>query len=311
MSRDVITLQPEVEEILRELAKRPGSALLRVPRKDVVRTVLERDTMVHARSAGLSAAERHLVQVHREEVAFALRQAAYYRLAADSERSKLIADQSFASIRSRIPSLGAVRAEASEVVAELRRGRGDGETLEILESCIAPDPTVWPTAGQLAATAHRLIPSNTSRVYMSLDLRSGGQDLAALAPLRCVIQVGGSSAETAVAWSNLADALVSLGQYEKAYVAAEEACRTDPDLLIAQLNRTLCSILVGDVNRLARGLESLDRFLREHTGAVGEAVTCCRRTVHGSTRRILKSKIAQCRGLPLSLAKEVLDAAAN
>ncbi len=270
MSRDVITLQPEVEEILRELAKRPGSALLRVPRKDVARTVLERDTLVHARSAGLSAAERHLVQVHREEVAFALRQAAYARLTTGESTRGFVADRAFAPLRVAVPSVGTVRASASDALASSRELGSDNDVMNLLEGCVSPIVGDWPSSGQLAGAAHRLVPSNSSRIYMSLDLRGAGQCRAALLALEGVLAGGGSVHHLAVAWTNAGDLLFNLGRYREAWIAADRACTVEEGWLVAQGNRALSALLIGDSNRLTRGLDQFERALLAAPGAKEE-----------------------------------------
>jgi len=270
MSRDVITLQPEVEEILREVAKRPGSALLRVPRKDVARTVLERDTVVHARSAGLSAAERHLVQVYREEVAFALRQAAYVRLTTGESTHGFVADRAFAPLRAAIPSVGTVRAFASNVLASSRESGSDEDVMNLLEGCVSPNVGEWPASGQLAGSAHRLVPANSSRIYMSLDLRGSGQFRAALLALEGVLAGGSSKHHLAVAWTNAGDLLFNLGRYREAWTAADRACTLEEGWLIAQGNRALSALLVGDSTLLTKGLDQFERALVAEPSAKAE-----------------------------------------
>lgn len=270
MSRDVITLQPEVEEILREVARRPGSALLRVPRRDVARTVLERDTVVHARTAGLSAAERHLVQVYREEVAFALRQAAYARLTIGESTHGFVADSAFAPLRAVVPSVGTVRASASDALASTRGFASSDEVMRLLEGCVSPNVGEWPTSGQLAEAAHRLVPANSSRIYMSLELRGAGQCRAALMALEGVLKGGASRHHLAVAWTNAGDLLFNLGQYREAWRSADRACALEEGWLIAQGNRALSALLIGDSNRLTSGLDQFERALIAAPGAKEE-----------------------------------------
>lgn len=285
MSLDVITLQPEVEEILREVARRPGSALLRVPRKDVARTVLERDTVVHARTAGLSAAERHLVQVYREEVAFALRQAAYYRLAHGDSSQGFMADRALASLRNGIPGLETVRTAAS-VAARAAIEAGTGlDTRELLEQCVVPDSGEWPSPGQLAAAAHRLVPTSATRIYASLDLRACGQLQSALSPLWSIVAFAGHGPAPVVAWSNVGDLLFKLGRYQDAWAAANRACEAEPLWVIAQSNRAVCALFLGDHSQIQQSIDGLEQALAAIPGASKEYTTWC--STPGTTSRSL------------------------
>ncbi|MCA9067038.1 MAG: hypothetical protein KDA96_28440, partial [Planctomycetaceae bacterium] len=72
MSAQGIHLDPEVEGLLREIAADPGSSLLRVERPKTLRPLLEREHAAGARMAGLTNAERHLLERYRDEVGYAL-----------------------------------------------------------------------------------------------------------------------------------------------------------------------------------------------------------------------------------------------
>jgi tetratricopeptide (TPR) repeat protein len=311
MSRDVITLQPEVEEILREVAKRPGSALLRVPRKDVARTVLERDTVVHARTAGLSAAERHLVQVYREEVAFALRQAAYALLTIGESTRGFVADRAITPLRAGVPSTGTVRAAASDALSSSRESRSDEDMLPLLECCVSPHVGDWPTSGQLAGAAHRLVPENSSRIYIGLALRGAGQRRAALMALEGVLAGGGPRHHLAVAWTNAGDLLFDLGNYREAWSAADHACALEEGWLVAQGNRALSALLIQDPPRLTKSLDQFERALLAAPGAKAEFAAWYgqRDLLPSATHRsALGQALSTLHSHPHSLAMEVLRA---
>ncbi len=259
MNRDIITLEPEVEEILREVARRPGSALLRVPRKDVARTVLERDTLLHARTAGLSSAERHLVQVYREELAFALRQAAYYQLAEGTESRNVVIDRVLVSRRDDIPSVRKVRATVSEALGEPARSAGDEDAIELLERCVGADAGGLPGAGELAAASHRLVPTNQARIYVGVDFRARGEWRSALGCLTAVLQVEGSIEHRRAAWLDITDVYLGLGRPDLSLGLAKryEGEDSHPALVI---NRLLSATAVRDVQEVAHALRSLDRI---------------------------------------------------
>jgi hypothetical protein len=79
-SSEFITLDPEFEEVLREVAADPDSSLLRVPRPKRIRSLFDRGSAVGALEPGLTRAEQHLLQVHRNELAWLLRQACLVKL---------------------------------------------------------------------------------------------------------------------------------------------------------------------------------------------------------------------------------------
>ncbi len=313
MSRDVITLQPEVEEILREVARRPGSALLRVPRKDVARTVLERDTVVHARTAGLSAAERHLVQVYREEVAFALRQAAYYRLTMGESTRGFVANRAFAPLRAAMPSLATVRTAASNAVHASADSKSDGDAMALLKRCVSPVLDDWPVSGQLAGAAHRLVPTDTSRIYASLDLRAGGLCDAALFVLQHVLASGAGSESRTVAWTNAGDLLFQLGRYDRAWEAADRACRMDERWLLAQASCAVCALFIGEQSKIKSSLARFDSALTTDPAAIPEfrAWYKGREGIVDSVRRKrLSQALESIQHSPHTLALEVLGALA-
>lgn len=66
-------LEPELEELLQSIASDPRSSLLKVDRPAIARGPFDQDLMVRPSATGLTAAERHLLRVHRSELAQWLR----------------------------------------------------------------------------------------------------------------------------------------------------------------------------------------------------------------------------------------------
>jgi len=260
MARDVITLHPEIAEILRELAQKPGSALLRVPRRDVPRSVMESGSVVSARSATLDEAERHLVQVHREELAFVLRQAAYLRLNEGEDSRHLMVDRALSSLRDHIPREKDVRIGSSRA---LRGDTGHGEeneVVELLERCVASSVSGWASAGQLAAASHRLVPTDAARIYAAMHTHATGAPGAALVILRSVVATSGSISHQYAAWSNASHVYVRLSQLDRALNCAQTAVALSPREYPAQVNRLCIAArlrLVEEVRHAARALTSL------------------------------------------------------
>ncbi len=261
MSPEPITLDPEVEDILRELASRPGSALLTVPRRMAERTVLERAALAHARSALLSAAERHLVSAHREQLAFVLRQAAYRKLNECEPTSLYAIDRADPRLAGHIPSSRTVRAAASD---SLRRDRGHGEgvdALELLERCIATEPNGWVSVSQLAAASHRLVPTDAARIYVGADLVAAGSAVTAIGVYTEVARCPRDSDTGTAALCSLSFALRLAGRHEESLRAAVSAARRDPMNLMAQVNRMWRALELGNAQEAHEACARIDALL--------------------------------------------------
>ena len=66
-------LHPEVEHLLAEIAADPNSSLLRIPRAKVLPELFRPPDPIRQSAHFMTSAERHLLAVHREEVAHWLR----------------------------------------------------------------------------------------------------------------------------------------------------------------------------------------------------------------------------------------------
>lgn len=237
MSPEMITLRPEIAEILREVASQPGSALLRVPRRDVARSVMETGAVAGARGATLSEAERHLVQAHREELAFVLRQAAYLRLNEGVDSRHLMVDRALPHLRDQIPTEKEVRVRGSQA---LRGDSGHGEepeVIQLLEQCVASTVSVWASAGQLAAASHRLVPTDAARMSAALYSISTGAPSNAILILRLVLAHHCTEALERAAWVHASLAFVRMASPARALDCTRVAASLNPLDWSIQLNR--------------------------------------------------------------------------
>ena len=80
-------LSPDLEGVLRDLARHGSGSLLAVDPQQVVRTLRQGWSEVSVAQAGLSSAERHLLEAHRAELAWVLREAYLRGFYADESRS--------------------------------------------------------------------------------------------------------------------------------------------------------------------------------------------------------------------------------
>ncbi len=247
MSREMITLSAEVEEILRDVARRPGSGLLRVPRKDVARTVLERGAVAHARAAGMSAAERHLVQVHREEVAFVLRQAAHLMICEDAVIGAFAVNRAVPELRAPLAAHHEMRIAGSGLVQSQDAQVEESGAIQIMELLLRGDLGQWPSLGQIAASAHRLVPTQSSRINAALHARVSGEFGQSRLIFGEVLTIGGSNAVMGMAWTNLSDVYLAVRDSHRGLRAARRAVALLPQDLAAQLNQLVSAMSVEDV----------------------------------------------------------------
>lgn len=80
-------LDPDLEGVLHDLAKRGSSTLLAVRPDQIARSLYGGWEALSAGSPGLNSVERHLLEVHRDEMAWLLREAYVRGFYADEERA--------------------------------------------------------------------------------------------------------------------------------------------------------------------------------------------------------------------------------
>src|SRR6187402_2481425 len=163
MSALPFTLDPEVEHILQEVARDPRSSLLRVERPKIMRGLFEREPSVGVATAGLTSAERHLVQTRRAETAYALRVMCLHALQTDSRGEHFFSRQGVfdASVLTRTISAFGRCWNA----AEAEHARDLGSDAGIVRSALASTTPPSTPVLQLCALAMRLEPTDTGRIY--------------------------------------------------------------------------------------------------------------------------------------------------
>ncbi len=260
MTSEPMLLDPEVEELLREVAADPDSALLRVPREKAVRTLYEDVAAAGPVTSGLSAAELEILRVHRLELAWLLRQACVTKLVNGVNTRSFVG--SYLTAKTRVTSVmpsempdtthPATWAQASDS-AWLRGCR-------LLEDAIAGPARDVPTILDLALAAHRLEPSHDSRVLASQYLALAHSSRSAIAALRPVLASVAGSRISVCAWTTLGLARNKQGQLVEAHLAYRSAAHADEGMPIPWLDYLALSFQVGKaeaVMHAARHLEGL------------------------------------------------------
>jgi len=272
MTREMIQLRPEVEELVREIATRRDSVLLRVPRGRALRDLREDQAHALEHSSLLNQAERHLVQVHREEVAYALRLAAWMQIASQRREEVLVVRHQSPGIDIPVPSERSVAARASISLSELHVVPEREAIAVLLQRCVAAEPGERPSAERLCAAAHRLVPTFNGRMLAATAFFVRGSHAAAQTGFADALQVAPTSQARGIAWNNLAEVADARDAWAQARAATERALVEHPTLFAAYVGCLWFSIRLGD-SRRARSVErALDSVLGGEPAAVEEQV---------------------------------------
>jgi hypothetical protein len=207
MSSEPMLFDPEVETILREVASDPRSSLLKVPRPAHLKGLFERYTNVGPQTAGFTTLERHLLQVHRSEVARLLADVCRRRLAVGNPtiNRSLTVDTEVRIYEERELQDRARSMQAADVEPR------DPDVEDLLARCVSGELSREPTVAELATAMARLEPNDTARVLAGLDLTMRGSPRAALELYRNVLNGAPSPLMESITWDNIGRAQSLLG----------------------------------------------------------------------------------------------------
>jgi len=267
-SSEFITLDAEFEELLREVARDPQSSLLRVPRPKRIQCLFDRGAPVGGLEQGLSSAERHLVHVYRNELAWLLRQACLVKLV-EGARSQLYVNRYVredrevdltrpARIRERIDGQRPPDGTTSEAA----------EALVLLERCVSDPLGGEPGIGILAAASFRLQRTDEARIMAAMDLAQGASPRRAIEVLADVLANHPTPSNEASAWSQVGLAYSRLMEFECARDSFRILCRLHPATAPAWLSRLTMDIQLGDVADIDDCASTLTDSLRHAPCAV-------------------------------------------
>lgn len=210
MTAEPMVFDPEVEALLREIAADPNSSLLRVTRPQAVKGLFERTERVSPGMTGLSSAERHLVQVHRNEVAHLLREVCRWRMLNDPGSKENFTPYSGAN-EARQTSLQEL-ADRTRSLQEGAKKTESDSALQLIEKCIGGTDVVH--VSSLASASQRLEPHDAARIYIGLDLAFRGRPHSAIRVYKSLLAECVEPAMRSSAWANTALAYELLGMNE-------------------------------------------------------------------------------------------------
>lgn len=289
-------ISAEVRELLGALAADGQAGLLRA------RTRPRQTTAVVTSSAPfLKAAERKLLDAHREEVARLL-----YGLASalvkgrgDGPRLVHFREEAVHLDRGQLAGrLGRIAAAGIDL--------DDHGALDLVRACSLPGTAL--DAQHLIATAFRLAPSDSLRVLRGLStFLDEGDATAARGQLNELLSSKPSGRIASYAWENLGMMAIEMGRFDEAARSYEMAATCDRERIIPRVSWLNASLLSEDLDQAIRAAGTLEAAL-ESTAAVGWLVGCrnqSKRPIPGHRARELARQMMDRSG---PVARKVCDA---
>ncbi len=273
MGSEGVRLHPQALDVLREVAANRDSVLLRVERRAVHSTLEQTSPTVGPDSTGLATAEQHLVAAYREELAFALRQAAWHRLAGCGLGRRLILRRRSAEHSAAVPEAGEVQRSASIALRPRMELSGYDQELDLLERCVAAPPARWARSEDLCAAAHRLVPTDRGRLIAASALVLRGRPVAALDTLAPMLAQDWGGEDSAAAWNNAAGCLEQLDAPRRTVQALRRACRYHPGAAAYHVNRLVAAVVAMDPSEATDAMSRIDELATGNADVLSESVS--------------------------------------
>lgn len=273
-------LDPEIEELLREIAPDPKAQMLRAraSRRELGLSALTEPIL--ASSVSLTKAERHLLRAYREEVAWLLRQAAVRALMEDSTARRRLATRYQREILQPVPR--ASWQERAGRVTHLAETTTRSEGVDLIRSALAG---VGITARAYCEVALRVSPSDESAITHAFSLATETEYHAAIKEMTCLLQRPLTASNSAYACSVLGLAHASVGNAKRAneaYRAGALASDQLPMNALSWLNR---AARTGDVKGIREAAVVVDETIAPNHPALVEFVSLRVHWVGGITSR--------------------------
>ncbi|MBI5364714.1 MAG: hypothetical protein HZA53_16180 [Planctomycetes bacterium] len=252
---ELMQLDPAFEGLLREVAAAPESRLLRVPRGREVPRWLTIEAPSSASDMTLGLAERELVRVGRQELAWLFRQAALRELI-DGERTRDEVIQCRAvDVRMRPLDREAI---ARQVGSEGSITGEEADSFRVLERWLRQSSLKAPTAAELAAASMRFAPTAHARAIAGPDYLLRGDIASAREWLEASLLSDATSKRAVTTWNNLALTYVFEQRPDRALAAYENAVVLAPTNAVARAGVVVSTVLLGDATLLRNAASQFD-----------------------------------------------------
>jgi tetratricopeptide (TPR) repeat protein len=251
MTDQVQILDPEIEELLRDIAQDPDSTLLSVERPAEFRSLSLKRGEVSSRSLDWTSPERKLLDSYREQVAFLLRYQYYVGYKNEERFAALRPVRTETAFRGIAQDSGQIRKEAAKEGACLEAEFSGDSAAALIQNCVGlvRDPAV--SRMRLAAASLRLVPTDVGREYMGLEYMQDYQLISAREVFRQIIATSANPARKKWAYHHLGICLARACRYQEAAIAQQKACGlAEPDIeFLVALLRT--AVQMGDNTEIA------------------------------------------------------------
>jgi tetratricopeptide (TPR) repeat protein len=257
--RETLHFPAEVTELLSEIAARPDSILRRriAHRSGAPRA----DRPIPVSTPGLSADERELLAVHREEAAYALRLAAWNRLASlERDGERVVFGQTVAR-RAPPPDPRAEHDGASRVLRSRPEAQPEDPQYAYLQALITPDGAPRASIVDLCLAARAFVPSWKASHMIGLAYLVDDRAEAGLIATRRAILEAPDPNSLAIGLSLAAEFFARREQWPLALRTAQRASDADPELISARLAQIWASVHLEDRTAAEHGLRELSRLL--------------------------------------------------
>ena len=275
MGNDVRRIDPEVLALLRD-----GNADSEVPLL-VARSLSDLRGYEEFRQPKAvikkEKVKRHLLQVHREEVAWLLRQAS--GIAMQRHPQSMLATYANTDEHFVLPDEDSLRKRAAGL-RDVANGLGANE-VDALRGLLGLMPIAFSSASRLAEASLDLLPRDDTRLYLALALIHEQNHQPAFGLLKDVLDRNQYGMDAAMAWTNLATLYHQEGAFGEAQDAARNATEI-ADQLPALVNWLGNSCLVADRMTALEVARRIDERLPPNHPASEEYTAILAKTAHSS-----------------------------
>lgn len=257
-------LGPDLERLLFEAAADPRSQLLRAPRPVRVEGLFERQGVLRPSATGLTNLDRHLLAVHRAEMAELLLRGCDALLSEDNE-ARLRVHRCEGALQDREFEAWDDLARDARVFPDLPEAREpvpDGRRIVLALAGCATDESK-PSLTRLALAAHRLQPSSRAMAWVGFDQALHDQDATAIRVLSDLLAHCSTLETASASLANLGMAHSNLGRYPEACRAYRSSFERDSTRVTALVGWLHYAIQSGAAEEARRAARILDEVVRD------------------------------------------------
>lgn len=264
---------PDLEEVLRDVARDPRAKLLRVPTSgDLVRAF--RDEPVGPAAPGLVAAERHLLAVHRAELAFLLRERCVMELFAAPDAEYTLERSVTLDRELEVPEGSEWRSRAQGAL-ELAQGPELALERDLLAACVDV-PLGRAGITELALASRRIEKAPQPWVYASIEATDERRWQEALRFCRSLVEEGASRFHQSYAWHQAGRALGLSGRHSDSRFAFEVAVECGEGRVLPLLDWLAQCVMDARAEDAAEACRRIDEFIRSDHSVVERHVASLR-----------------------------------